>query len=86
MFNYSWYAKKITAKSADNIHQTLAYGTINDIKTLKKTAGEDKLLKLFLKHPKKVYTTSSLNFITKFILHTKSIDEQKYLKSAPRST
>lgn len=84
--NYSWYTNKTDNKSLDNIHQTLAFGSLRDIKALKKTIGENVLLKLFLQKPKKVYTASSLNFISKFILHIKSIDEQKYLKSTPRYT
>jgi len=86
MKNYSWYTNKANNKSLDNIHQTLAFGSLKDIKTLKKAVGENVLVKLFLQNPKKVYTATSLNFISKFILHIKSIDEQKYLKSTPRYT
>ncbi len=86
MKNYSWYTDKADNKSLDNIHQTLAFGSLKDIKNLIKTVGENTLVKLFLQNPKKVYTASSLNFISKFILHINSIDEQRYLKFTPRYT
>ncbi len=86
MQNYSWYTDKPTEKSPDNIHQILAFGSIKDIKNIKRTLGENTLTNLFLQKPKKVYSASSFNFITRFILHIKNIDEQKYLKSTPRRT
>lgn len=86
MQNYSWYTDKTIEKSPDNIHQILAFGSIDDVKNIKKTLGENILANLFLQKPKKVYTASSFNFITKFILHIYNVDEQKYLKSTPRYT
>ncbi len=84
---YSWYTNNTTKDSPDSIHQTLAYGTLHEIKSLKNTLGEEKIKKLFIANPKKLYTASSLNFIKKFILHlSTSFDEQKYLKSTPRYT
>jgi len=83
--SYSWYTSKTTEESPDNIHQILAYGSLSEIKSLKKALGEEVVKKKFMSYPKKIYTASSLNFITKFILHiSTSIDEQKYLKSTPR--
>jgi hypothetical protein len=62
------------------------YATIPEIQQLKKTIGEEKIRQIFLKHPKKIYTNSALNFITKLLLPlTKHIDKQKYLKHAPRN-
>ena len=86
MQNYSWYTNKPTKKSPDNIHQILAFGSIKDILNIKKTLGENTLANIFLQKPKKVYSNSTFNFITKFILHIKNIDEQKYLKSTSRHT
>ena len=84
---YSWYTNETKSASPDSIHQTLAYGTLHEIKSLKKTLGEDTIKNLFIAHPKKVYSASGLNFIKKFILHlSTSFDEQKYLKSTPRYT
>ena len=83
---HSWYTNKANNNSPDTIHQVLAYGTLNEIRSLKKTLGEEFLKKLFVTYPKKIYTASAFNFIKKFILHLSSIDEQKYLKSTPRHT
>ena len=61
------------------------YGTLKEIKFLEKTLGKDRIKELFLGHPKKVYTASALNFVKNFVLGiAKLIDEQKYLKYAPR--
>ena len=84
--NRSWYANATDFTSPDAIHQILAFGTLEEIRFLKKTIGGARLKELFLRYPKKVYTLGSLNFIKKFILNiSNSIDEQKYLKSSPRS-
>ena len=84
--NRSWYTNNINEKSPDAIHQILAYGTLDDIRSLKMNFGERKLKELFLKYPKKVYNPSLLNFIKKFVLHIGiPADEQKYLKNTPRS-
>ncbi|MGI8419108.1 MAG: hypothetical protein ACR2LN_00525 [Candidatus Levyibacteriota bacterium] len=85
--NYSWYTDTTLEKTPDSIHQTLAFGSLDDIRSLKKTVGGEALKKLFLEHPKKIYTSSMLYFIKNFILHiTNSIDDQKYLKFTPRNT
>ena len=80
-----WYAKA-DLKSPDSIHQVLMFGDLKEIKSLKKTIGQDKVKELFLAFPKKVYTHPALNFIKNFILDINTpIDEQKYLKITPRS-
>lgn len=80
-----WYSSKATIKSPDTIHQILMFGKLSEIQTLKKKIGESKIKESFLHFPKKIYTQAALNFIKKFILKIKtSIDEQKYLKTAPR--
>ena len=85
--NYAWYTNKTDKISPESIHQILALGSIDDIKSLKQTVGAKALSELFLKSPQKVYTASTLNFITKFILQLHSpIDEQRYLKNTPRHT
>ena len=85
--NLSWYTNTADEKSPDVVHQTLAFGTLDDIRSLKKKLGEQKIKELFLHYPKKVYTASTLNFVKNFILGiSDSIDEQKYLKHTPRST
>ncbi|HUD44256.1 MAG TPA: hypothetical protein VMR41_01805 [Patescibacteria group bacterium] len=86
MHNFSWYTNNSSVDSPDAIHQILAFGSLDDIKSLKRTLGEDKLIDLFLQYPKKVYTSPALNFIKNFILHIpSSLDDQKYLKFTSRN-
>lgn len=83
--NRSWYSPKSDLQSPDVVHQILMFGTLKEIKLLKDTVGENVIKELFLRHPKKIYTASALNFIKNFILHIQtSIDEQAYLKTTPR--
>lgn len=83
--NRSWYTKTVDGESSDAVHQIFVFGTLDEIKSLKKKLGEKKLREIFILHPKKIYTKSALNFIKKFILHiNKSLNEQKYLKNTPR--
>ena len=80
-----WYSPAFDIKSADNIHQTLMYGTLQEIKALEKILGEKKIKTAFLNYPKKIYTAPALNFIKNIVLNINtSIDEQKYLKTTPR--
>lgn len=81
-----WYSDKKDLNSPDTIHQILMFGTLSDIKSLINKLGENTTKELFLKFPKKIYTTSAFNFIKKFVLGiTISIDDQKYLKFTPRN-
>jgi len=83
--NYSWYTEPSNINSADTIHQILAYGKLEEVLSLRKKEGREKLCQVFLTHPKKVYSPSSLYFIKKFILGIdEQLDEKKYLKNAPR--
>lgn len=84
--NRAWYTNSTDITSPDIVHQILAYGTLDDIKLLKKTVGVENIKDSFLNHPKKVYTAPSLNFVKNFILQIHhSIDDQKYLKNTPRN-
>jgi len=84
--NRIWYSKNVDKDSPDLIHQTLMFGTLEEIKALKQSLGEVKIKELFLKFPKKIYTAPALNFIRNFILHLGvSINEQRYLKFTPRN-
>ena len=84
---HTWYSNSHDIQSPDAIHQILAFGSLADIQSLKETLGEKIVRSQFLKHPKKVYTAQSLNFIKQFVLHIRtSFDEQKYLKHTPRYT
>ena len=80
-----WYSTTANTQSPDTVHQILVYGTLLEIKSLKKTVGEKRVREFFLNHPKKIYTPPTLNFIKNFVLDIKiPIDEQKYLKTTPR--
>ncbi|OGE64365.1 hypothetical protein A3I48_03120 [Candidatus Daviesbacteria bacterium RIFCSPLOWO2_02_FULL_36_7] len=80
-----WYLDEVEQGSLDNIHQTLMFGSLKEIKSLLNVVGEKEVKKCFLGFPKKIYTASAFNFIKNFILgiNTK-IDEQRYLKNTPR--
>jgi hypothetical protein len=83
--NYSWYSQTNDPNSSDAVQQILAYGNLDEILSLRKKMGREKLRQVFIEHPKKVYSASSLHFIQKFILHIdKPFDEQQYLKNTPR--
>lgn len=80
-----WYSSNKNVNSSDSIHQILMFGTLREIKSLEEDLGRERLKELFLKYPKKIYTASAFNFIKNFVLGISVfIDEQKYLKYAPR--
>ena len=82
-----WYSTNTNLQSPDAIHQTLMFGSLSDIKSLKDKVGKRKIKKIFLMYPKKIYTNEALNFIKNFILNiSTSVDEKKYLKHTPRYT
>lgn len=81
---YTWYSNTVKPNLPDMVQQTLAFGCLADILSLRKNLGQEKMRDIFLRFPKKIYTASSLNFAKKFILLVnKPIDEEKYLKYAP---
>jgi hypothetical protein len=85
--NRVWYTPTENTNSPDAIHQILMFGKLSEIQTLKKTLGSSKIREIFLRYPKKVYTAASLNFVKNFILRLSvPLDEQQYLKYAPRVT
>lgn len=78
-----WYTNKDNVQ--DTIHHTLALGTLEEIRSLKKEMGEDTIRDIFLRYPQKLYIAPTLNFIKKFILHIHdSIDDKRYLKHTLR--
>ncbi len=73
--------------SPDTIHNTLVFGTLQDIHMLIESLGKPYVTEVFLQHPMKVYTKSMLSFITKFVLPvSKTFDDTLYLKTTPRRT
>lgn len=84
--NYSWYAKSTIPNTPDAIHQVLAFGTLSDIQSLKKTVGDKRLQSVFVENPRKIYSASLFNFIKNIVLNIQTaVDEKKYLKYAPRN-
>ena len=68
------------------IHQVLMYGSLEDIKWLKRTYTKDEIKQVFIQDPRKVYTKSSYNFIKNYLLKIKEkLPESKYVKTAPRN-
>lgn len=83
--HYVWYKENPDINSPDTVHQVLALGNLVALRDIKSKLGREKIVELFLKYPKKVYTRSALNFITKFILNiNKPFNEDEYLKFTPR--
>ena len=80
-----WYSNEINPESPDSIHQTLMFGTLEEIRMLLKSVGGKRVKNRFLRYPKKIYTAPAFNFIKNFILGINTrLDEQKYLKNTPR--
>ena len=69
------------------IHQVLAYGAWEHLLWLFRTYSKAEVVKVFLGFPSKDYIPASLNFIKNILLGLKNVtlDETKYLKTAPRS-
>ena|SRR5258708_37722505 len=80
-----WYTDNPQLDSADTIHQVLMFGSLQEINSLKDKLGKTRIRKLFIDHPKKIYTAPALNLIKNFILKINSpIDDNRYLKYTPR--
>ena len=85
--NYTWYNKTLDLSKPDAIQQVLAYGTIEEIEELKKLIGEEKIKKIFLNCPSKIYRPENLHFIKNYLLKIEEpIDEARYLKDTLRNT
>ncbi|MBN2073094.1 MAG: hypothetical protein JW770_04010 [Actinobacteria bacterium] len=68
------------------IHQTLAYGDINEIKWLFSIYLKDEIKDTFINHPSRIYTRPVYFFIKDFILNIKKdINEKEYVKSITES-
>jgi len=63
------------------IHQTLAFGSLDDIRSLFKIYSLGEIRQTFLKHPQPFYSPQGLNFLQKYILHIKDkLPKEKYVK------
>lgn len=84
---YTWYKRNISPDSPDSIHNTLMYGTLDDIKKILNQIGREKVIKIFSENPKKIYSDASLHFVSSYILKIGEVpDKDKYLSYAPRNT
>lgn len=69
------------------IHQVLMYGSLDQIRWLRKNYSLAEIKMIFLNQPRNIYTRAALNFVGEIILHinSKDLDEEKYLKNKVRS-
>jgi hypothetical protein len=64
------------------IHQTLAFGTLSDIKLLFNLYSLEEVRHIFLKQPKPLYSPQALNFLQKYILQIEDarLSKERYIK------
>lgn len=63
------------------IHQTLMYGTLEDIKDLFDLYSRREIVDAFINTPFRIYTPAAFNFVKKFILNLKKpLSEKDYVK------
>ena len=69
------------------IHQVLRYGSLAEIKALKKFYGEAEVAQVFAGKPLKIYSPATFNFVKNYLLSLSGhqIDETKYLTTTPRA-
>jgi len=76
---------KLSLKSDKNyiVHQVLMYGDLKDIKWLFETYSRERVRKIFVQQPKRVYTAPAFNFVKNFVLGlgSEKLEEDKYVKS-----
>lgn len=64
------------------VNQTLMYGDLKDIKILINSEGLEKVRKIFVSKPTKIYTPQAFNFIKNYILKIgQDLDQSKYVKT-----
>ena len=66
------------------VHQVLMYGDLKDIKWLFDTYSRGEVVKVFIKHPKKMYTPSAFNFAKDIVLGLadKGFEEDRYVRTS----
>ncbi len=80
--------KKLDTKRDKNyiIHQVLMYGSLPQIKWLKKVYSKSEIKDTFIRAPRKIYTKSSYNFVKNYLLEIdKKLFEHSYVKTTPRN-
>lgn len=65
------------------IHQTLAFGTLEEMKLLFNIYPAKEIQQIFLKRPQPLYSPQGLNFIQKYILQIKDtgLSKERYVKN-----
>lgn len=64
------------------VNQTLMYGNLKDIKILINNEGLEKVRKIFVSKPTKIYTPQAFNFIKNSILKiNQNLDQSNYVKT-----
>jgi len=64
------------------INQVLSFGSLKEVKWLFKKYPKKEIGKIFLSHPRKVYTPQSFNFVKNHLLKiTRKLSASKYVKS-----
>lgn len=65
------------------IHQTLMHGSLEQIKQVINFYSLHEVIKVFVNHPRKIYTKPAFNFIKNFILKLKEkkLNDNLYVKS-----
>ncbi|OGD62748.1 hypothetical protein A2160_04760 [Candidatus Beckwithbacteria bacterium RBG_13_42_9] len=68
------------------VHQILSYGSLNQLRQLKKWYSLAELQEVFLREPQKVYTPAAFNFAKNYILklEKEKVNRDFYDKTAPR--
>lgn len=66
------------------IHQTLMYGTLEDIKNLFEIYSEEEIKDVFVQSPLRIYTPSAFNFIKNYVLELEApLLVESYVKTSP---
>lgn len=64
------------------VNQILMYGSLNEIKDLKKSYGIEEIKRIFVQKPSQIYTKPAFNLIKNFILNIDTnLDTGRYIKS-----
>lgn len=68
------------------VNQVLSLGSLENLKWLFKTYGKNRIKKVFLTKPQKVYQPENLNFVRRFLLglNSQNAPDYKYDQTIPR--
>lgn len=64
------------------VNQTLMYGEIEEIEGMIKDKGLEKVKRIFLEKPSKIYTKPAVNFVAKYIFNLENgVNLDNYVKT-----